>query len=439
MGGGTRSAPLTLDGFVHDRCSAVHPLAVAAPALGQLDLGHRGVEWLHPEVQVAHPLEGGRAGAICRSVDETAAGLGADAGRYRRSMAPLVEAADLLTGAVLSPLSIPPARALVPLARFGTGAAWPARTLARRRFDTDEARGPGGRPVGPLDALAARAGHRRLRPVPGGAGPRRGLAGGPGRLPGHRRRPGGRRRGPRRPGHHRLAGGLARRAPPGPGHPARRLPHCPARPWPATGCRPLRPRPATATATAPGVFKVDWALDGPIPWLAGRRPAGPPRCTWAAPSTRWWRRGRGHGRPPSPSARSCWWPSPRWSTPPGTRGQHVGWAYCHVPNGSTVDMTERASRPRSSASPPGSRDLILARATSSPAQVEGHDANYVGGDIACGRTDLTQLVTRPVMSPSPWRTPLPGVYLCSSATPPGPGRARHVRLARGPGRVSDHR
>jgi phytoene dehydrogenase-like protein len=169
-----------------------------------------------------------------------------------------------------------------------------------------------------------------------------------------------------------------------------------------------------------GVFKVDWALDGPIPWradparqaatvhvggtldevvaaeaevMAGRHPQHPfvlvVQPTVVDPS-----------RAPA--------------------GKHVGWAYCHVPNGSTVDMTGRIEA-QIERFAPGFADLILARAVAGPAQVERHDANYVGGDIACGRTDLAQLVTRPVVSAHPWRTPLAGVYLCSSATPPGPG------------------
>lgn len=419
IGGGTRSAALTRPGFVHDQCSAVHPLALASPALAGLDLEGHGVGWVHPEVQVAHPLDGGRAGLLERSVAQTAAGLGPDRAAYERLMGPLVAAADPLVGAVLSPLSPPPRRALPALARFAAAGAWPAARLARSRFSSDEAQG----------LMAGLAAHSMLSlraPATSGYGLFLGMLAHAVGWP------------VARGGSQAIADALAaiivgsggeilvdravRRLDELPPARATLLDVSPRQLVGLGGDRlPARYRRALSRYRyGPGVWKLDWALAAPIPWAAqgARRAAtvhvgGPLEQVAAAEAE------VVAGRHPQHPFVLVVQPTiidP--SRAPA--GAHVAWAYCHVPNGSTVDMTERIEA-QIERFAPGFRDCVLERHTMGPADLERHDANYVGGDIAVGRTDLTQLVTRPVVSRRPWRTPVPGLYLCSSATPPGPG------------------
>jgi phytoene dehydrogenase-like protein len=433
VGGGTRSAELTRPGFVHDRCSSVHPLGVASPALRSLGLADH-VEWLFPEVQLAHVLDGGRAALLTRSVAETAAGLGRDQDAYRRLMDPLVLAADGLAASVLAPLSVPPARALPALARFGWHSALPATALARRRFDQDEAQG----------LLAGLAAHSMLSlrgPGTAGYGLFLGLLGHAVGWP------------VARGGSQAIADALAAMVTGAGGEIVTDQPVASLAELPPARATLVDVSPRQLVAMAgpvlpdryrraleryrygSGVWKVDWALDGPIPWTdAGARRAATVHVggtlAEVAEAESEVARG-GHPRRPfvlvvQPTV-----------VDPGRApaGGHVGWAYCHVPNGSTFDMTERIEA-QIERFAPGFRDRVVGRAVAGPADLERHDANYLGGDIAVGRTDLTQLVTRPVASRRPWRTPVPGLYLCSSATPPGPGvhgmcgwHAAHTALA----------
>ena len=419
IGGGTRSGPLTLDGFVHDRCSAVHPMAVASPALRDLDLTAHGVAWRFPEIQVAHPLDGGRAALVHRSVDQTAAGLGLDAASYRTLLDPLVRRAADLTDAVLSPLSVPPAGAMAALARFGLAAAWPADRLAHRRFATAEARG----------LLAGLAAHSMLSlrsPGTAGYGLFLGLLAHAVGWP------------VAQGGSQAIADALAAVITASGGElvtgqrvtsldqlpPARAtlVDVSPRQLLSLAGPRlPARYRRALRRYRyGSGVFKVDWALDGAIPWSApGVDRAATVHVGGTLAEVTAAEGEVAAGRHPERPFVLVVQPSVVDPTR-APAGRQVGWAYCHVPNGSTVDMTERIESQLERFAP-GFRDRVLARRTAGPAALERHDANYVGGDIAVGRTDLTQLVTRPTVSRHPWRTPVPGLYLCSSATPPGPG------------------
>ncbi|HEX9065753.1 MAG TPA: NAD(P)/FAD-dependent oxidoreductase [Streptosporangiaceae bacterium] len=416
-GGGCRTQELTLPGFRHDICSAVHPLAAASPFFLGAGLGRHGLRLLYPEVAFAHPLDGGRAAAVAGSVTETAAWLGADEARYRRLMDPLVRAAAAIVPEVLAPLRSVPARP-VPMARFGLPGLLPATVLAAA-FRTDEARG----------LLAGVAGHSMLplsSPLTGGFGLLLTLLG-------------------HSPGWPVAEGGsaaitaalIAELA----GHggavtTGRYVTRLAELPRTSLVLLDVSPRQFAAMAGGalpagylrslrryrygPGVCKVDWALDGPVPWQAGAcRQAATVhvggRFEDIAASEADVAAGRHPVRP------YCLVAQPGVIDP--TRapvGQQTLWAYCHVPSGSAADMSDRIEA-QIERFAPGFRDLILARSIRTAADMERHDPNYVGGDINCGAGTLRQTVFRPVPRWNPYRTPLPGVYLCSSATPPGGG------------------
>ncbi|MGZ4704499.1 MAG: phytoene desaturase family protein [Acidimicrobiales bacterium] len=434
-GGGTRSEALTLPGHVHDVCSAIHPLALASPALRDLPLADHGLEWVQPLAPLAHPLDGGRAAVLERSVDATALAFGDDDGAaYLGLMTPLVADGQMIVDAVLSPLSVPPLRSLPALLRFGPSAASSAERFAHRRFATDEAQA----------LMAGLAAHSVLSlgaPGTAGFGMVLGLLG---HLVGWPMARGGSQA---------IADALvslllAHGGEVVVGHPVRTLADVP----PAGSILlDLSPRqvldlggvrlPARYRRRlnrfryGAAVCKVDWALDGPIPWAApGCARAGTVHvggtAAEVAESEREVQRGRHPERPMVLLAQQSLFDPTR-----APAGQHNAWGYCHVPNGSTVDMTDRIEA-QIERFAPGFRDRIIARHVMSPAAIEQHDANYVGGDISSGRMDLTQLVTRPVASRSPWRTPVPGLYLCGASTPPGPGvhgmggwHAAHAALA----------
>jgi phytoene dehydrogenase-like protein len=416
-GGGSRSAELTEPGFVHDVCSSVHPTAVASPAFATVPLAARGVEWRHPPIALAHPLDDGRAGLLHRSVDETATGLGPDAHAYRDLFGPLVAKARPVSETLFSPLGIP--RAPLTMARFGLRALQPVRGFATRRFATDEARGllagSAAHSMVSLDAPATAGYGLFLNLLAHGVGwP---VAAG---------------------GSQRIADALVAELTDLGGTivtdhrvetldaltPARAtlLDVTPRQLLALGGDRiPRRyARTLRRYKYGPGVCKVDWALSGPVPWanpevakaatvhvggtvdeiaateaevLAGRHPERPfvifVQATVADPS-----------RAPE--------------------GRHTGWAYCHVPHGSTLDCTD-AIEAQVERFAPGFRDTILARHTMTAAAMETYDANYVGGDINGGSGTISQIFTRPAVSWRPWVTPIEGVYLCSSATPPGGG------------------
>ena len=417
-GGGCRTEALTLPGFEHDVCSAVHPLALASPFLRQLDLPGRGVRLLQPAVPLAHPLADGRAAALLRSVGETAAGLGPDAAAYADLLGPLVDRWEDVVGELLSSLRRPPGHP-VTLTRFGLAGVQPVRRLVRRRFTGDQAQallgGVAGHAMLPLSApgtsafgmLLTMLGHAVGWPV---------VAGGSGRIV------------------DAMLGVLAdlgaevatdHRVDSLADLPAARATLLDVTPrqlvaLAGDGMRPSARRRLGRFRYGPGVFKLDWALAGPVPWRAPAcRQAGTVHLggTFAEveASEADVATGRHPERPYVIVAQPGVVDSSR-----APAGQHTLWAYCHVPHGSSVDMTE-AVEAQLERFAPGFRELVLARHARGPAELEADNANYVGGDINGGVQDLRQTLLRPVAQWNPYATPLDGVYLCSSSTPPGGG------------------
>jgi phytoene dehydrogenase-like protein len=415
-GGGCRTEELTLPGFLHDVCSAAHPLALASPFFRRFDPAARGVAFAHPEVVFAHPLDGGRAAVVTRSVTETAARLSADADAYRRLMQPLADGGNAVADAVLSSMRRPPgySGALATYARLGLRSA----AAVARRFQTEEARGLfagvaahamlplTASPTAGVGLLLGSLAHTVGWPVVEGGSARltdamvEAIAG---------------------------AGGQVET-----GHWVRSLAELP--PAPATlldlspraflslaGDRlPSRYRDALARFRyGAGICKVDFALAGPVPWrneaarLAGTLHLGGGFEEIAANEAAV-ARGEHPGSPYVLVVQAGVADPSR-----APRGQHALWAYCHVPSGSTVDMTARIEA-QIERFAPGFTDLVLARHTRTAAQEEALNPNYVGGDIACGAQTVRQVLARPAARWNPYRTPLRGMYLCSSATPPGP-------------------
>jgi phytoene dehydrogenase-like protein len=417
-GGGCRTAELTLPGFAHDVCSAVHPLAVASPFLVDLDLAGLGVRLLTPKVAAAHPLDGGRAAAVSGSVEETAGRLGPDAAAYRRLMEPFVRASDAVVALTMSPpLRSVPGQPL-PAARFGLEGLLPATVLARR-LHTDEGKallaGMAAHSIRPLTAPLTSAfgltflllAHTTGWPV---------IEGGSGRLTdamtAELARLGG-----------KLSTGTWIESlddlPPARAVlldvTPRQLLGLAAGRLPAAYRRAMR-----RFRYGPGVCKVDWALDGPVPWQneacreavtlhVGGTLAEVSRSEADV------RAGRHSDRPFCLVAQPGVVDASR--TPPGG---HTLWAYCHVPPGSNVDMADRIEA-QIERFAPGFRDQILARSVRTAAELERYNPGYVGGDIGSGAATLRQTIGRPALRWNEYRTPLPGVYLCSASTPPGAG------------------
>jgi phytoene dehydrogenase-like protein len=416
-GGGCRTEELTLPGFHHDVCSAVHPLAGASPFFTGTDLAARGVRLLTPKVAFAHPLDGGRAGAVAGSVDETAGGLGPDGSSYRRLVGPLARDFPLILPTILAPLRSPPGHPLA-MARYGLEGLPPASILSRR-FRGDEARaliaGAAAHAMLPLTEpltsafalLFLMTAHAVGWPVVEGGSARLIDA-----LVGELTSLGGQVE----TGHWvQDLGSL-------PSAGAVLLDVTPRQFVALAGDRlPARERRALERFRyGPGVCKVDWALSGPVPWQA---PACREACTVhvcgefadVARSEADVAAGRHSERP------FCLVAQPGVVDPSrAPAGKHTLWGYCHVPSGSTVDMTDRIEA-QIERFAPGFRDLILARSVRTAADMEQHNPNYVGGDISSGAGTLRQTVFRPTARWNPYRTALPGVYLCSASTPPGGG------------------
>jgi phytoene dehydrogenase-like protein len=415
-GGGCRTEELTLPGFRHDVCSAAHPLALASPFFRRFDPAARGVRFAHPEVVYAHPLDGGRAGVVTRSVAGTAAGLGADGAAYRRLMQPIVGGGGALADAVLSPMRRPPrySGAVASYARLGLRSA----AAVARRFQTDEARGLfagvathammplTSSPTAGVALLLGSLAHTVGWPV---------VAGGSARLTDAMIEAVATAGGQVETG--RWVRSLAELPP----APAVLLDTSPRGFLHLAGDRlPSRYRDALARFRyGAGVCKVDFALSGPVPWRneAARR-AGTLHLGGTFEEIAAGEAAVARGEhPQSPYVLVVQAGVADPSRAP--RGQQALWTYCHVPAGSTVDMTARIEA-QIERFAPGFADLVLARHTRTAAQEEAMNPNYVGGDIACGAQTVRQVLARPVARWNPYRTPLRGVYLCSSATPPGP-------------------
>jgi phytoene dehydrogenase-like protein len=422
IGGGVRSAELTLPGFVHDVCSSIYPFGAASPFFRELGLD---LEFVQPPAAAAHPLDDGSAVILERDVHVTAEQLAEDAGAYRRLLEPLVDGWRAIEPVVLDSLVPPSPRAVVNLTRTlgprGTLAAaraalGSARGLAERAFGTDRARaffaGHAAHSILPLERspsgafglMLAVLGHVSGWPVVRG-------------------------------GSQRLSDALAERlrAHGGSIHtssPVNSL--APARLVLADVTPPelLRiagdrlpnryARQLRGFRFGPGAFKLDWALDGPIPWRArecaraGTVHVGGTLGEIAAWERSAWNLGEAEG-PFVLLAQPSLFDDSR--APPG---KHTAWAYSHLPNGSRRDLTE-AMEAQVERFAPGFRDLIIERSVLDPAALEHHNRNLVGGDITGGAMTLSQLLFRPARRAVPHRTPLQGLYLCSSSTPPGGG------------------
>jgi phytoene dehydrogenase-like protein len=416
VGGGLRSDELTLPGYFHDVCASVHPLGRSSPALRSLGLR---VDWVDPPAAAAHPLADGRAVTLRWSIEETAGQLGRDGDRYRALVRPLAEQWDAIEPALLGPFPLGAGAALAALrALRATGVRAllaDARSLAAG-FEEERTKALFAglcahsilplerRPSGGIGLLLAVAGHVDGWPSPRG-------------------------------GSQQLAYELVARlvqlgAVIRTGESAETLPEadivlCDVMPRElvriARGRLPERyERALVRYRHGPGVCKVDWALSEPIPWRA-------PGCAEASTvhvggdfdaiaRSEW---DASLGRPPRDPFVLVTQPG-RFDATRAPVGRTTAWGYCHVPNGFAGDVTEliEAQVERFA---PGFRDTVLARATTTAPALETRNRNLVGGDVAGGAMTLGQLLGRPVRSLAPYRTPLEGVYLCSSATPPGGG------------------
>jgi phytoene dehydrogenase-like protein len=429
-GGGLRTEELTLPGFAHDVCSSVHALALASPALRALRLEDDGLRWAHPQVPAAHPLDGRPAALLHRDPGRTAEGLGRDGRAWLATVGAAARAGLPLVDTVLRPLDLPVAP--VAAARYGLAGIWPATWLGRAALRTEPARGL-------LAGLSAHSVLDLRAPITAGYGMFLGalahLVGWPVAVGGSQSIADALVRRLRNRGGELVTGTRVRSLAELP--PARAV------------LLDLTPRQVLAVAGdvlpagyrrrlgrfryGPGVFKVDWALAGPVPWrdpavgAAGTVHLGGTMAEVAA-SERAMSAGRVSDRPfviliqPTVADPSR-----------APAGRHTAWAYCHVPNGCPVDRTAAIER-QVERFAPGFTDLVLARHTFAPADLEAHNANQVGGDIGGGAADLRQFVARPVASLHPWATPVAGLYLCSASTPPGGGAhgvggAQAARLA----------
>jgi phytoene dehydrogenase-like protein len=432
-GGGCRSAELTLPGFVHDTCSTVHSLALASPFLRALPLAEHGLELAHPEAPLAHPLDDGTAVMLerppgdarddglalaARSVELTARGLGSDERAWRRLFGPLVRDSDALFHELLGPLR--PPRHPLAMVRFGLSGLRSARGLARSRFEGERARA----------LLAGCAAHSMLSlRTPASASFGLVLIMSAHAVGWPVARGGSQRLTDALLAELEAAGGTVET-----GRTVESLDEL------APGAAPVlldvTPRQLLRLAGSrlpdgyrrrmsryrygPGIFKLDWALDGPIPWTAPEAArAGTVHLGGTleeiVASEEAATGGRHHERPFVLLVQPSVFDATR-----APEGRHTAWAYCHVPSGSTRDMTD-AIESQVERFAPGFRDLIAARSAMDSAEVERRNPNYVGGDINGGVQDLRQLFTRPVARPVPYSTPVPGLFICSSSTPPGGG------------------
>ncbi len=416
-GGGMRTAELTLPGFHHDVCAAVHPIGALSPYFKQLELEKYGLEWVYPEVSVAHPLDGEAAVILSKSIEETAENLGRDGKKYARMIRPLAQRIDWLMQESLKPLGMP--KHPLFLAKFGMKAVFPANHFAKLFFKDPRAKalfaGCAAHSILPFDKLFTSAlgllflacGHVLDWPVAKG-------------------------------GSQSIANALLNcyQAAGGTIVYDQKIKHWGELPTAKTYLFNTDPQQLATIAQdhlprrylkrlgkfnyGPGVFKIDYALSEPIPWQD-------PRCLEASTVH------LGNTIEEIAQAEKAAWKG----TPPAkpyvlvaqqsqfdlTRspaGQHTGWAYCHVPQGCTQDMTE-ALEAQIERYAPGFRDVVLARHTITPQTLQDYNPNYVGGAVTGGAANLTQLFTRPVARWNPYTTPNSQIFIGSASTPPGGG------------------
>lgn len=416
IGGGLRTKELTLPGFKHDVCSAIHPLAAGSPFFQQLPLHQYGLEYIYPKVSAAHPFDDGSAAALIGSVEETAQTLARDEKHYLSLMKPVVRDWPKLAPDVLGPLQFPDHP--VALAQFGLSAMKSAEFLSRR-FVTEKAKGFFGgmcaHSIQPLSNIASSAiglvllatGHLRGWPIPKGGSESIANA-----LAAYFISLGGKIQ---TNFHVRYLDDL-------PSADAVLFDVTPKQLLKIAGQRfsPLYKWQMNRYRYGMGVYKVDWALDDAIPFTSAEcRKAGTIHLgnTFAeiAASELLTSKGNISKKPFVLLAQQSLYDASR-----APEGKHTAWAYCHVPNGSQVDMTE-AIESQVERYAPGFKERILARHMMNTFQMQEYNPNYIGGDINGGVIDITQLYTRPVVSFSPYRTSAKGLYICSSSTPPGGG------------------
>jgi phytoene dehydrogenase-like protein len=417
IGGGARSAELTLPGFLHDVCSAIHPLGIGSPFFRSLPLAEHGLKWIHPDVPLAHPFDDGQAAVLERSVIDTAETLLEDAYPYWNLMRPFVSDWRKIEGDIFGPLKFPdhPIATL----RFGLRGIRGAKGLARALFKGERARGL-------FAGLAAHSFMPLEKPLTSAFGLVLGVLGHTVGWPMPRR------------GSQAISDALASLFTLLGGEIVTdmRVDSIDELPAASAVLFDLTPRQLLRIAGnrlpekyrkklagyryGPGVFKVDWALDAPVPWRAkgcsraGTVHLGSTLGEIATSESAVWE-GRHPEKPYVLVAQHSLFDSAR-----APQGKHTLWAYCHVPNGSTFDMTERIEA-QIERYAPGFRDVIVARNTISTEELERYNPNYIGGDINGGVQDMGQLFTRPTARLVPYSTPVDGIYICSSSTPPGGG------------------
>jgi len=416
IGGGMRSAELTLPHFVHDVCSAIYPLAVGSPFFKTLPLQQHGLEFIYPTIAAAHPFDNGEAAALHSSLEQTAQALGEDEQSYLKLMRPLVKDWPQIVADVLGPLHFP--KHPIDLARFGLKAITSATYLAKQ-FRSKEARGlwagMAAHSIQSLSNVTTSAtglvlmitGHLGGWPMPKG-------------------------------GSNAIADSLAAYFVSLGGtiktnfyvRSLSQLPSSHAILFDVTPRQLLQIAGYKFSSIykwqlkryryGMGVFKIDWALDGPVPFTAAAcLQAGTVHLGNSLEEIVASEQLTSEGKHPEKpfvllAQQSLFDPS----RAPG--GKHTAWAYCHVPNGSEVDMTERIER-QVERFAPGFRDRIAGRHVMNTAQMEEYNPNYVGGDITGGMMDARQLFTRPALRLSPYKTSAKGIYICSASTPPGGG------------------
>lgn len=416
IGGGTRSAELTLPGFTHDICSAIHPLAAESPFFKSLPLREHGLEFIYPTLAAAHPLDNGNAAVLYFSVEDTARALGIDQERYRAVFHPLVSSWNDIATDLLGPLTIPSSP--VPFARFGLNALTSATWFAKK-FRSPETRalwaGMAAHSIQPLTNMATSAialvlmitAHTSGWPLPRGGSRHISES-----LASYFRSLGGKietnvwvRSMDQLPSSHAVLFDVSpKQLLEIAGHKFSSLYR-----WQLARYR-----------YGMGVFKVDWALDGPTPFLsdlcrqAGTVHLGNSFEEIADAEQMIWK-GKLPEKPFVLFTQQSLFDASR-----APAGKHTAWGYCHVPSGSRVDMTERIEK-QVERFAPGFRERILARHTFSPAEMEAYNPNYIGGDITGGVNDIGQIFTRPALRLSPYRTSAKGIYICSASTPPGGG------------------
>ena len=417
IGGGMRSAELTLPGFVHDVCSAIHPMAVASPFFRTLPLENFGLEYLNPTYAAVHPFDDGTAAILHTSIEQTARSLGVDAEVYQKLMTPLHQHQDEILPFILGPLRFP--KQPFVMANFGVRALQPATLLAKTVFKTKEAKGllagMAAHAMLPLNKLATSAvalvlmmaAHRNNWPIPKGGSQQIANALG---------------------GYFTSLGGTIETNVNITS--LQQLPSSHAVLFDVTPKQLLQIAGHTFSSLyqwqlkrfryGMGVYKIDWALGEPIPFTAqeckqtGTVHIGNRIEDIAFGEQQTWR-GKHAEKPFVLLAQQSLFDSSR-----APEGKQTAWAYCHVPNGSTRNMTSIIEQ-QVERFAPGFKDCILAKHEMNTEAMHEYNANYIGGDINGGAQIITQLFTRPALRLSPYKTSAKGLYICSSSTPPGGG------------------